>query len=242
MPKSTRDDGAVRLDEQIAGMHVGMEEAVAQRVAQEGLDEVGGDRLEIVAGGASAATSDILMPSIHSSVSTSRPVRTQSTDGHAEAGIVLGVLAKLGKGCGLEPADPSRSWWSGRASSSPRPGAGGARRGCIAPAAGRRGNSSRGRAGSARRTPGRITLTATLVGTPSRSTSAAWTCAMEAAATGSPKLRKSSPTGRPSEPSMAATESAIGKVSMRSCSSARSSAMSLPTTSGRVARNWPSLT
>ena len=51
MPKSTRDDGAVGIDEQIALMHVGMEEAVAQRVAQEGLHQVGGDRLEIVAGG-----------------------------------------------------------------------------------------------------------------------------------------------------------------------------------------------
>ena len=49
-----RDDRAVGLDEQIARMHVGMEEAVAQRVAQEGLDEVGGDRLEVVAGGAQA--------------------------------------------------------------------------------------------------------------------------------------------------------------------------------------------
>ncbi len=46
------DDGAVRLDEQVAGMHVGVEEAVAQRVAQERLDEVGGDRLQVVAGGA----------------------------------------------------------------------------------------------------------------------------------------------------------------------------------------------
>ena len=47
-----RDDGAVGLDEQIARMHVGVEEAVAQRVAQERLDQVGGDRLEVVAGGA----------------------------------------------------------------------------------------------------------------------------------------------------------------------------------------------
>ena len=32
------DQPAVVVDEQIAGMHVGVEEAVAQRVAQEGLD------------------------------------------------------------------------------------------------------------------------------------------------------------------------------------------------------------
>ena len=33
------NDGAVGLDEQVARMHVGMEEAVAQRVAQERLDQ-----------------------------------------------------------------------------------------------------------------------------------------------------------------------------------------------------------
>ena len=49
---------------------------------------------------------------------------------------------------------------------------------------------------------------------------------------------------RPAEraPRSPATASAFGKVSMRSCSMARSSAMSVPTTSGRVARNWPSFT
>ena len=52
MPRSTATMVPSGLDEQIAGMHVGVEEAVAQRVAQEGLHQVGGDRLEVVAGGA----------------------------------------------------------------------------------------------------------------------------------------------------------------------------------------------
>jgi hypothetical protein len=46
-----RDDHALRIDEEIARMHVGMEETVAQRMAQEGLDQRVGKRVEIVAGG-----------------------------------------------------------------------------------------------------------------------------------------------------------------------------------------------
>jgi aminobutyraldehyde dehydrogenase len=59
-PKPSHDaeidgnDAALGVDEQIARMHVGMEEAVAQRVSEERLDEVGGDRLEIVTGGGKA--------------------------------------------------------------------------------------------------------------------------------------------------------------------------------------------
>ena len=44
-----RDQLAVVVDEQVAGMHVGVEEAVAQRVAQEGLDHGAGERLEVEA-------------------------------------------------------------------------------------------------------------------------------------------------------------------------------------------------
>ena len=43
------------------------------------------------------------MPSIHSSVSTVRAVRSQSTVGHAEIRIVLHVVAHLGDGGGFEP-------------------------------------------------------------------------------------------------------------------------------------------
>ena len=52
MPRSTATMVPSGSTNRLPGMHVGVEEAVAQRVAQEGLDQVGGDRLEIVAGGA----------------------------------------------------------------------------------------------------------------------------------------------------------------------------------------------
>ena len=42
-----RDEAALIVEEQIAGMHVGVEEAVAQRVAQETLDHLAAEVLEI---------------------------------------------------------------------------------------------------------------------------------------------------------------------------------------------------
>ena len=50
MPKSTRDDAPLRIDEQIALMHVGVKEAVAQGVAQEGLDQAAPQRRRIKSG------------------------------------------------------------------------------------------------------------------------------------------------------------------------------------------------
>ena len=43
------DDAALIIDEQIAGMHVGMEEAVAHGVAQEDLQQPRAERLHIMA-------------------------------------------------------------------------------------------------------------------------------------------------------------------------------------------------
>ena len=59
--------------------------------------------VEIVAGGPSAATSDILMPSIHSMVTHVAAGALPVDRGHAEARIVLGVLGHLRQGGGLEP-------------------------------------------------------------------------------------------------------------------------------------------
>ena len=42
-----RDDAAVGVDEQVARMHVGMEEAVAQRMAQEGLHQRAAERRQV---------------------------------------------------------------------------------------------------------------------------------------------------------------------------------------------------
>src|SRR5690606_9997642 len=52
-----RDDGTILLDEEVAGMHVGVEEAIAQCVAQKGLDERDGKAFEVMAG--SAKTFDV---------------------------------------------------------------------------------------------------------------------------------------------------------------------------------------
>ena len=48
MPKSTATMRPSLVDEQIAGMHIGVEEAVAHGVAQEGLHQPRADRLQIV--------------------------------------------------------------------------------------------------------------------------------------------------------------------------------------------------
>ena len=103
MPKSTATIVPSRVDEQVALVHVGMEEAVAQGVAQEGLDQRVGKRVQIVAGGREAATSDILMPSIHSMVTTSRPVRSQSTSARGSPDRLCVFSAEFRKGGGLEP-------------------------------------------------------------------------------------------------------------------------------------------
>ena len=129
MPKSTATSWPSRVDEQIARMHVGVEEAVAQRVAQEGLDHACG---RAPAGrsprASSAARSCSGVPSIHSSVSTSARGAVPVDRRHAEVRIVLGVLRHLGERGGLEPqvhlerdraraaSRPSRSRRSRRAS------------------------------------------------------------------------------------------------------------------------------
>jgi hypothetical protein len=70
-------------------MHVGMEEAVAHGMAQEVLHHRVGELIEVVPCGAQPSISDILIPSTHSSVSTSRPVRCQSTFGTRKPGSSL---------------------------------------------------------------------------------------------------------------------------------------------------------
>ena len=54
MPKSMATMVAGRVDEEIALVHVGVEEAVAQRLAQERLHQPARERRQVVAGGARA--------------------------------------------------------------------------------------------------------------------------------------------------------------------------------------------
>ena len=51
MPKSTATMSPFGVDEQVSLMHVGVEEAVAERVAEERLDEARGEQLPVMAGG-----------------------------------------------------------------------------------------------------------------------------------------------------------------------------------------------
>ena len=110
------------------------------------------------------------------------------------------------------------------------------------PAGRRRRRSSRSRR-KRRAMPGRSTFTATSRGCRRRaSTSALWTWAIEAAATGGENAAKSVVDRRAERAAIAARASLGRTARSRPQSSPRSRATSLPTMSGRVARNWPSLT
>jgi hypothetical protein len=81
-----------------------------------------------------------------------------------------------------------------------------------------------------------------LLSCPPPCTFALCTCAIDAAATGSSKREKMRSIGLPNAASMVAIAIWRGKGAILSCRSSSSSATLVPTTSGRVARNCPSLT
>ena len=97
-----RDDPAFAVDEKIALMHVGVKEAVAQGVAQKRLDErarqPGGSNPRA----ASRRGSLSGVPSIHSIVSTSRVVRSQSIAGARKSGSSCRFSANSDGGRRLE--------------------------------------------------------------------------------------------------------------------------------------------
>ncbi len=79
--KIDRDDQPLRIDKQIARMHIRMEKPSRSVCRRKDWISVSASFLRSKPAASSAEISDILMPSIHSSVSTSRPVRSQSTFG-----------------------------------------------------------------------------------------------------------------------------------------------------------------
>ena len=88
--------------------------------------------------------------------------------------------------------------------------------------------------------PGRSTFTATRRG----GSSVVWascTCAMEAAATGSPKRENSCSTGLPSATSICVLRDLGRERRQTVLQSLQRGATSPPTISGRVASIWPSL-
>jgi hypothetical protein len=77
---------------------------------------------------------------------------------------------------------------------------------------------------------------------PGSNISARCTCAIEAAATGGPNTANVSDTGRSKAAATMRSASTCANGAILSCSDSRSRASTTPTTSGRVARNWPSFT
>ena len=186
----------------------------------------------------SAARLESGVPSIHSSVRTVRAVRSQSTVGHAEIRIVLRVVANLGDGGGFEPQvhlDGDRTRERIDDLDEPQP----ARLGRMA-------------LGVARREIHRVEigLEAPLDAGAQHLDGNAYVrrpppCAPARSRRRRPPdrtRRRSRFSGLPSAAATAASASACGNGAILSCSDSRSRASTGPTTSGRVARNCPSLT
>ena len=191
-----------------------------------------------------AARSLRRMPSIHSMVSTSRAVSSQSGSGTRKSGSSRGVLRHLRERGGLEPQihldrDGARQRLDDLATGRRRRASGEQRSTSAAPRsawpARSRGSARARRAAAPSRRPSRRRRRAACA--------AWWTCAIEAAATGSLNSTKSSSSGRPSAASTMrdaprrAERAASGPAGARGRAPPRT-----PTMSGRVARNWPNFT
>ena len=163
--------------------------------------------------------------------------------GHAEIRIVLWCSRPFPKAPRLPAGNPVRSRPSAPASRPPRPGAAAALRPRMSSAM-RAAKQKASRSRLKRRSmPGRRIFTATArgpavardrrPGAPARS---------RPRRPAGPKLAKTSVSGLPNAAATTASASACGNGGIWSCRLSRSRAIAVPTTSGRVARNWPSLT
>ena len=97
------DQPALGVDEQIARMHVGVEEAVAQRVAQETLDHLVAERRQVVALGLERGmvVERRAVDPFHRQHFARGAVPVDRR--HAEAFVLAGVLRHLGQRRGFEP-------------------------------------------------------------------------------------------------------------------------------------------
>ena len=89
-------------------MHVGVKEAVAQRVAQKTLDHIAAECCQVKALRLKRAMVTQRQPSIQSSVSTSRAVRSQSTVGTRKSASSR-VLSAISEARQLPAGNPFRS-------------------------------------------------------------------------------------------------------------------------------------
>ena len=189
----------------------------------------------------SVARSESGVASIHSSVSTSRAVRSQSTAGTRKSGSSL-VFSAISESAAASKRRSISIPIERRSVSTTSTS-----RSLLASAeifsALRAANVKASRSTLNRRSmPGRNTFTATAREPPQVVTAARCTCAMEAAATGPPKQVNRSASGLPNAVSTARSACACANGAILSCSVSSSRAKATPTTSGRVARNWPNLT
>ncbi len=142
-------------------MHVGVEEAVAQRVAEERLHDDGGEALRIVAGRDERLAVAERVPSTHSVTSTSRPVSSQSTRGTRKSVFAGDVLRHLRIGGGLQPQVHLQDDAARRISTTATGRSRRVRADRCARRSGRRRRRSEVARRSAARMPGRSTFTAT---------------------------------------------------------------------------------
>ena len=224
-------------------MHVGVEEAVAERLAEERLHQPPRQRLQVVAGGAERG--DIGQPDAVDPFQRQHVARGQLPFdlGHAEALVAGGQLGHLGERGGLQAEvhlDRHRAGQRLDHGDRPQP----ARRRVDALDEARAGEEGLEVAAEAVADAGPQHLHRDRSAPRPRasSISALWTWAIEAAATGGENVANSASTGRPSARATMARASASGNGAISSRSRPRISAASRPTRSGRVARNWPSLT
>ncbi|CAM5218935.1 hypothetical protein BTHI11S_00858 [Bosea thiooxidans] len=184
------------------------------------------------------STSERRTPSIHSSTSISRAVSCQSGSGTRKSASSFVFSANSERAAASSRRSISIATERARVSTTPvkRRRRASAERASAVSAPKRIAARSRLKRS---RMPGRRILTATSRPSFSR---ARWTWAIEAAATGSLNSTKIASSFSSCAASTMARASAIEKAGIRSCRADRSSAIFMPTTSGRVARNWPNLT
>ena len=163
------------------------------------------------------------MASIHSSVSTSLVVRSQSTAGTRKSGssLVFSAISESAAASSRKSISIMTERRNVSTTSTSRSRRASAERFSACCAAKVKAARS---AWKRRSTPGRSTLTATARGSAAVATVARCTCAIEAAATGGPKLAKTAATGLPNDAATAASASACGNGGIWSCRRSRSRA------------------
>ena len=242
MPKSTAASRPSRRQEQIAGVHVGVKETVAHRMAQEGLDQGAAETRQIRARapqGLDIGQRNAVDPfQRHDFAGAAVPIDLR----HQKIVVAMGVFGEFRRRGGLKPEihlDLDRAGQSVDHADRIEPLRLGGK--SLRPWRAAKNMSPRSRR-KRRSMPGRSTLTATGCSTPSSTTVARWTCATEAAATGSLNSRKEL-ADRPPERLFDHPDRDVARKTAPSGPEAlRARAPpSTPTTSGRVARRLAEL-